>query len=92
MIFQFISSIIFPILTAGVLHYNFSSYTHEQLSDIQRVYLQCLTNLFFKNLFVTLSSIATVASYIIVAAFILFYLLKDDAKFALTLDLQLPKI
>jgi len=163
MIFQFISSIVFPILMAGVLYYllrpirnflekrrfprllissllllfliavlslvigfiwpyvatqitefnaepqsklievenrtieflnifNFSSYTHEQLRDSLRIYLQWLANLFFKNLFVTLSSIATFASYIIVTPFILFYLLKDDAKFARALDQKLPEI
>lgn len=72
--------------------FNFSSYTHDQLRDSLRVYLQWLANLFFKNLFFTLSSIATFASYIIVTPFILFYLLKDDDKIAKAFDQKLPHI
>lgn len=58
--------------------FNFNSLSQEQLREALGSYIQLFINFVTSNIFVAISSLAQIATYIIVTPFILFYLLKDD--------------
>jgi predicted PurR-regulated permease PerM len=58
--------------------FNFNSLSQEQLREMLGYYIQQSITFITSNIFVAISSIAQIASYIVVTPFILFYLLKDD--------------
>jgi len=63
--------------------FNVNSLSQEQLRETLSYSIQQFINFMTRNLLVTISSIAQIATYIIVTPFILFYLLKDDHQISL---------
>jgi predicted PurR-regulated permease PerM len=67
--------------TLDILNFfNITSITREQLKQSLVFYSKQVLKLFTDNIILTLSSITQIASYFIIAPFLLFYLLKDDYK------------
>lgn len=58
--------------------FNVASLSQEQLKQTLSFYVKQFISFLTSNLFFTISSIAQIATYIVVTPFILFYLLKDD--------------
>lgn len=72
--------------------FNFTALTHEQLRQTLLYYLQKSAELITQNLTLTISSIATIASYFIITPFLLFYFLKDDHQMFLQLNQLVPRL
>lgn len=71
--------------------FNFTKITQEQFRQTMILYLQKLAVLISENIGTTIGSIAKVASYFIIAPFILFYLLNEDYKMKGDLVSSTPK-
>lgn len=71
--------------------YQLTSLTKEELRDNVYYYMSQTINFLSSNILTTISSVAQIATYIIVTPFLLFYFLKDDHQMSLELFKATPE-
>jgi predicted PurR-regulated permease PerM len=71
--------------------FNFTAMSQQDIKDYMYYYMGEFINFVTKNFATMISSLAQIATYIVVTPFILFYLLRDDHLMALELHKATPE-
>lgn len=74
-----------------ITQFNVTSMSQQEIKDFLYYYIREFINFVTKNFSSMITSVAQIATYIIVTPFILFYLLRDDHQMALELHKATPE-